>query len=396
MNMLVRWRQKFLGTQKLIHPDWVEYFKNEWKNLLDGHVAPFYEYQIIDNSGKIRWLNQRNTLVRDEKGKSIAIEGVVTDITERKNSEEAKKESEERLRELVDTINSGVAIYKVINDGKTGKDYIIQDFNKCALELEGLKKEDVIGKSLFDLRPNIDEYGLISIFRKVWETGEPAFYPAKIYADDNYSNYYENRIFKMPNGEITAIYDDVSEKENILAEVKESEAKFKTVFESANIGKSVTRIGGKMSANKAFADMLGYTTDELNNKTWQEITPEEEIGRIQNIVTPLIKGDVNSVRFEKRYIHKDGHFVWADVSIVLQIDSVGTPQYFITSVVNITDKKKVEKELEEHRHNLEELVAERTKELKEKNLDLERLNKLFVNREFRIKELRDELKRYQK
>nr|MDA3838677.1 histidine kinase [Candidatus Delongbacteria bacterium] len=58
--------------------------------------------------------------------------------------------------------------------------------------------------------------------------------------------------------------------------------------------------------------------------------------------------------------------------------------------------KKEHEELEQYKEQLEELVEKRTKELTEKNIDLERLNKLFVNREHRIKELRDELKKYEK
>jgi PAS domain S-box-containing protein len=74
--------EKPLLAQQLIHPDWVDYFKKEWENLLRGEMPPYYEYQIIDPSGRLKWLNQRNVLIRDEKGNPNAIEGIVTDITE--------------------------------------------------------------------------------------------------------------------------------------------------------------------------------------------------------------------------------------------------------------------------------------------------------------------------
>ncbi len=83
-----------------------------------------------------------------------------------------------------------------------------------------MQKKDVIGKSLKDIRPNIDEYGLIDIFRKVWETGEPTYFPAKVYKDEKYSNYYENRVFRLPSGEIVAVYDDVTERELAQEKVK--------------------------------------------------------------------------------------------------------------------------------------------------------------------------------
>jgi len=71
-----------------IHPDWHKYFEEQWINLLKGEMPPTYEYQIIHKSGEIRWLNQRNILVCEENGIPIAIEGIVTDITERKQAEE--------------------------------------------------------------------------------------------------------------------------------------------------------------------------------------------------------------------------------------------------------------------------------------------------------------------
>jgi len=70
--------------QKIIHPDWHNYFKEQWTLLLKGKILPVYEYQIIHKSGETKWINQRNTLILDENEKPLAIEGIVTDITERK------------------------------------------------------------------------------------------------------------------------------------------------------------------------------------------------------------------------------------------------------------------------------------------------------------------------
>jgi two-component sensor histidine kinase len=137
------------------------------------------------------------------------------------------KLSEGRFKNLVNTMNSGVAIYKVINNGKSGSDFIIQDFNQYALQHEGLELKDIVGKSLKDIRPAIDEYGLIDTFRRVWESGNSEFFPAKVYIDDKFANYYENRVFRLQNGELVAIYDDVSTQkraeEQIQASLKEKE-----------------------------------------------------------------------------------------------------------------------------------------------------------------------------
>jgi PAS domain S-box-containing protein len=87
-------------VRKLIHPDWQEYFKNEWDLLLKGDMPTFYEYQIVDKAGKTRWLNQRNVLVKDQRGQPVAIEGIVTDITSRKHTEDALQQANKKLKLL--------------------------------------------------------------------------------------------------------------------------------------------------------------------------------------------------------------------------------------------------------------------------------------------------------
>ena len=74
--------------QQVIHPDWIGYFAEQWEKLIKGDVPPYYEYQITHKSGETRWVNQRNQLIRDEAGHPVSLEGIVTDITDRKRAEE--------------------------------------------------------------------------------------------------------------------------------------------------------------------------------------------------------------------------------------------------------------------------------------------------------------------
>ncbi|GEM_PF-2969373 len=118
-----------------VHPDWIDYFKEQWKNLLKGEIPPTYEYQMIDKSGKVKWLNQRNVLIKDEEGNIEAVEAIVTDITASKRAEEYMRKSEERYRTLVETSNDGIV---VIQDGK----FIF--FNEVFTDLFGYEGDEVI------------------------------------------------------------------------------------------------------------------------------------------------------------------------------------------------------------------------------------------------------------
>jgi len=127
--------------------------------------------------------------------------------------------------------------------------------------------------------------------------------------------------------------------------IRESENLFKHVFESANVGKSITSPTGELCVNRSFADMLGYSTEELSNKTWQEITPPMDVEEVKKRIAPLLNGKKKSTRFDKKYIHKNGSVVIADLSVTIRCDANGNPLHFITTIVDITERHRVKKQL---------------------------------------------------
>ncbi len=129
----------------------------------------------------------------------------------------------------------------------------------------------------------------------------------------------------------------VAEKTRAL---QESLDRFRYVFEASNAGKSMTLPTGEVNANQAFAEFLGFTPDELKGKRWQELTPPEDIEVTWRHLAPLLSGEKDATRFEKRYVHKSGVYLWADVSVVLRRDAEGNPLYFMTTVVDITEHKR--------------------------------------------------------
>jgi PAS domain S-box-containing protein len=94
--------------REFIHPAWHGYLEEEWSRLLQGEMPPTYEFQIIHRSGDVRWVNQRNIMVRDENGRPVAMEGIVTDITERKRSEEELGKLNDELRMLNEELEQRV------------------------------------------------------------------------------------------------------------------------------------------------------------------------------------------------------------------------------------------------------------------------------------------------
>ncbi|MHC1780232.1 MAG: PAS domain S-box protein [Bacteroidales bacterium] len=153
---------------------------------------------------------------------------------------------------------------------------------------------------------------------------------------------------KDSNGKVIRIFGahtDITEKKEYEKSLQDSEEKFRIIFESANVGKSITHLDGLLSVNQAFCDMLGYSKEELAYKKWQEITPLEDIDKINEIIKNLHSSDCNNARFFKRYIHKNGEFIWADVNVVLYKNNLGVPQYYISTVIDVNERKKAEDNL---------------------------------------------------
>lgn len=123
--------------------------------------------------------------------------------------------------------------------------------------------------------------------------------------------------------------------------IRESEEKFRNFFEHSIVGKSITAPDGRIETNKAFSEILGYSREELAGINWQDITYKDDIDKDEKIIASIISGKKMSARWEKRYIRKNGDIIWTDISTVLQRDNEGNPLYFITTIFDITEHKRL-------------------------------------------------------
>jgi two-component system sensor histidine kinase EvgS len=80
-----------------------------------------------------------------------------------------------------------------------------------------------------------------------------------------------------------------------------------------------------MEVNQAFCDMLGYSRDELIKRSWQEITHPEDVELTQKMIDLVLSGEKETVRFTKRFLHKNGTIIWADLGTALRRDQSGQP-----------------------------------------------------------------------
>lgn len=130
------------------------------------------------------------------------------DITERRLTERKLISSEDRFRELFNNMSSGVAVYDAVDNGR---DFVFKDINKAGEKISGVKRKNIIKKSIKKKFPELDRMGLVDSFRKVFKNGKPIYHPISFYKDNHISLWIDNYIYRLPSGEIVSLYDDITE-----------------------------------------------------------------------------------------------------------------------------------------------------------------------------------------
>ena len=149
--------------------------------------------------------------------------------------------------------------------------------------------------------------------------------------------------------------------ERLLAEaaLRESESRFFSAFMYAPVGKAlVSSEGAFLKVNPALCQLLGYTEEELLSRTFQEITHPDDLETDLAYVHQMLAGEITTYQMQKRYFRKDGNIVWALLSVSLSHDRNGSPQYFISQIVDITERKQAEDQIKQALAEKETLLRE--------------------------------------
>jgi PAS domain S-box-containing protein len=137
--------------------------------------------------------------------------------------------------------------------------------------------------------------------------------------------------------------------------LQETEGRFRSIFFCTALGMSISDLEGNYQmVNPALCRILGYTEEELLSQSCLRHTFVDDIALTRQFRDQLVSGESEQVFFEKRYIHKTGRLIWASVGIFLFRDSEGRPQYFITHIEDVSERKAAEEALREseHRHRV--------------------------------------------
>jgi diguanylate cyclase (GGDEF)-like protein/PAS domain S-box-containing protein len=142
---------------------------------------------------------------------------------------------------------------------------------------------------------------------------------------------------------VVLVFSDVTEDYLIREALRESEVLFRASFHSAGIGMSIAGLDGQwLQVNQRLCEIVGYSEQELLQKSFQEITHPDDVDLNVLAGQHLLEGRYAFFQKEKRYMHRLGHVVWATLTVSLARDAEGAPRHFIAHIEDISERKKLE------------------------------------------------------
>ena len=153
-----------------------------------------------------------------------------------------------------------------------------------------------------------------------------------------------------------------------VPELAAAEERWRLTLDNAPVGIALVSLEGHfMRVNDALCRILGYSTEELLALDFQQLTHPDDLDTDLHFLEQLLAGEIPSYRMRKRYLHAEGHHVWADLSVSLVRDGQGQPVHFVSHVADLTEEVKAAARIEEINRELNEQQIQ----LERSNADLE-------------------------
>jgi PAS domain S-box-containing protein len=332
---------------EFIHPDDRAMVGERYLKRLRGEGSESrYTFRFITKNGDIKWLELGAALISFE-GKPATL-NVVTDITERKHAEEALRESEEKYRNILESIEDGY--YEVDLAGN----FIF--FNDSTCRIFGYPQEEMMGMNNRQFTDKESAKKLFKAFNEVYRMGEPAKeFDWQIIRKDGTKRYIEVSVSLQKNSSgkpigFRGVARDITERKRVEEELLRSEAKYRSVVENAQEGIfQSTAEGHHITVNQAFANILGYESPEEVMATITDIPHQIYVNpKDRKKILRLVEEHGSVKGYEAEFYRKDGSRIWVSINMHAVRDEQGNLLYYQGIDQDITEKKKMDAERQEN------------------------------------------------
>jgi PAS domain S-box-containing protein len=300
------------------------------------------------------------SVIKNEKGKPLFLTTTIIDITESKLAESALRESEEKWRSLAE--NAPNIIFIVDRDGT------IQFINRTVL---GYTVEDVIGtKQINYIEPEYREI-VEKTIEQVFKTGESGSYQIRGAGPNDSKAWYSSLVGPIKqDGKVVAatiFVTDITERKHAGGALKESEEKFRAIFDNALEGILLAHPETKkfFTGNNAICSMLGYDLEEIKKLGVMDIHPKEDLHYVMEQFEKQLKKEIMLAK-DIPVRRKDGSVFFADINSGPV--TIGEKEYLLGIFHDITERREAKIELE----NQKKILDETNKELYDKVEELQK------------------------
>ena len=264
-------------------------------------------------------------------------------------------QNEARYRFLFENTFSSIAIHRTID---CGREFIITEFNDAAEKLTGAPREKVLGKNFIEVFPHLENSGVVEIFRRVYDTGEPEHFPLVVIPDSSRKYWIEEYVYKLPTGEIIAMFEDQTVRMQSQEQLRLSEERLQLAMQVTSDGLWDWDIPSEhVHYNPRYFTMLGYDPGEFAPTIHSaiELFHPDDAERVSRRIDALLeRGEPYHVEFRLR--NKAGNWQWIlGRGDIVERDAQGNPLRMIGTHVDIHERKIMTRNLQRHVEELETL-----------------------------------------
>ncbi len=346
-----------VSYEEIVHPDDLDRVIAEVNAAVESGAVSFTHepYRITGKDGAVRWVRDTTNIRRDASGEATHFEGTVHDITDQRQVELALAESQERIRRLADATFEAV----IIHDKGA-----VLDVNPACSELFGYTREELIGMNVLDFA--VPEHR--DVARKNVAEGSEIPYEATGLRKDGSTFYGEIRGSDLTiDGKVTrvAVVRDITARKLHEEELKKvhDEVKRHLAFIEDLMATVPTPIfykdveGQYIGCNRAFTEFTGLTVDDMRGKTVEEVWPGDNAAVYHQMDMELLRKPETQT-YEYTVVDKIG--TRRDVIFNKDVfrDEKGEVAGLVGAFLDITERKRIEMELQQALNEKEELLRE--------------------------------------